>query len=351
MQIRIVAFTKQGAELAKKMNEPLIRQGHQIKVYTLEKYCNDPVFLPLSKKIREWTEESFEESEALIFVGATGIAVRAIAPFVKSKYEDPAVVVLDEKGKYIISLLSGHVGGANKLARQLAALTEGTPIISTATDVRGLFAVDEWAKEQGYKVRNSEAIKMCATTLLNGERIRLKTSFKIKDPLPKQFTQTDKGSYTLEITTHFHKEEESLQVVPPIITIGIGCKRGTPMEVIDTFIQTTLKEANICLEAVGSMATIELKKDEEGLLAVAKKYHWPIYFHTSEALMALAGDFSSSLFVKRVTKTDNVCERAAVATSRGELIVKKKWHSGVTIALAQEPFVIEWTIKKGDETN
>lgn len=343
MQIRIVAFTKQGVELAKGILHQLREcSNHQVKVYTLEKYCDGSVVLPIGKSLNKWTEEGFKESQALVFIGATGIAVRAIAPFVKDKYKDPAIVVLDEKGKYVISLLSGHVGGANKLAKQVAELTEGTAIISTATDVNGLFAVDEWAKERGYHVRNPEGIKLLAATLLKGEKVKLKTSFQIEGNLPRQFTLAEEGSYVLEITTHLNKEKESLQVVPPIITLGIGCKRGTSMEAIETFIGDTLKEANVCIEAVGSIATIELKKDEEGLLAVARKYHWPIDFHTSETLMQLPGDFSSSLFVERVTKVDNVCERAAVATSGGKLIVKKKKSNGITIALAQPPFVLEW---------
>lgn len=341
--MRIVAFTKQGVELAKNIGYALVHKGnHQIKVYTLEKYCHDPILLPMNNNLNKWSEEGFKESQALIFISATGIAVRAIAPFVKDKYKDPAVVVLDEQGQYVISLLSGHVGGANQLARALALLTGGTPIISTATDVNGVFAVDEWAKERGYCVRNPEDIKLFAATLLRGEEIGLTTSFPIEGDLPKQFTQSAKGSYGLEVTTHLNKAEKSLQVVPPIITIGIGCKKGTSRETIDTFMQATLKEANVCIEAVGSMATIDLKKGEEGLLAVAKKYHWPMCFHTSEALMALSGDFSTSLFVEQITKADNVCERAAVATSGGKLIVKKKCHNGVTIAFAEAPFVLKW---------
>lgn len=343
MQIRIIAFTKRGVALAKNIGYALLhKQNNLIKVYTLEKYCNDPILLPIDTTLSEWSEAGFKEAQALVFIGATGIAVRAIAPFVNDKYKDPAVVVLDEQGKYVISLLSGHVGGANQLARILAALTGGTPIISTATDVNGVFAVDEWAKQQGYCVRNPKDVKLFAATLLNGKKIRLITPFQVEGTLPKLLTQTEEAGYELEVTTHFNKRRESLQVVPPIITLGIGCKKGISMEVLETFIQSILMEANICIEAVGSMATIDLKKEEEGLLAVAKKYHWPLYFHTGEALMQVPGDFSSSLFVKRITKADNVCERAAVATSGGKLILKKQCHNGMSIALAEAPFVLKW---------
>lgn len=343
MQIRIIAFTKQGVALAKKIGGGLIKEEkHQVKVYTLEKYCNDAMLLPLNATLNEWSQAGFKEDQALIFISATGIAVRAIAPFVRHKYEDPAVLVLDEQGHYVISLLSGHVGGANALARVLATFTGGIPIISTATDINGVFAVDEWAKKQGYYIRNPEEVKLFSAALLRGEQINVVTPFKVQMPLPKQFTQTEEGGYTLEVTTKRDKGKESLQVIPPIITLGIGCKKGISKDAIETFIMTTLKEANLCIEAVGSMATIDLKKEEEGLLAVAKKYSWPLYFHSSEALMQLPGDFSSSAFVQQITKADNVCERAAVATSGGRLIVKKQSYNGVTLALAEAPFVLKW---------
>lgn len=343
MQMRIIAFTKQGVELAKKIGYGLQQQKNNvIKVYTLEKYCNDPILLPMDKTLSKWSEEGFKEDQALIFISATGIAVRAIAPFINHKSKDPAVVVLDEKGQYVIALLSGHIGGANQLARVLAVLTGGVPIISTATDINGVFAVDEWAKRRGYCIRNPKEMKLFAATLLDGHRIRLITPFQIEGPLPKLFTQIEEGSYALEVTTHLNQTEKSLQIVPPIITLGIGCKKGTSMVAIETFILHTLKEANICIEAVGSMATIDLKKDEEGLLAVAQKYQWTLHFHSSEALMQVPGDFSKSVFVAQITKADNVCERAAVATSGGKLIVKKQCHNGVTIALAQAPFVLKW---------
>lgn len=343
MQVRIVAFTRKGVETAKHVASFLsVNHGYEVIAYTLEKYCIDNCILPIKNGLKKWTEEAFKESDAIIFVSATGIAVRAIASFIKDKYTDPAVIVLDEKGKYVISLLSGHVGGANRLAKKIAISTEGTAIISTATDVNDLFAVDEWAYQKGFKIRDRHEAKLFAAKILEGEQIKLKTPFPIEGNLPKQITLDGEGSYTLEVTTSSSTKEIGLQVVPPIIVLGIGCRRGITMEAIEWLIHDTLEQADLCIEAVGAIATIDLKKDEEGLIEVAKKYRWPIHFHTSELLQQIEGEFSPSEFVKRITKVDNVCERAAVATSGGRLITKKRSHQGMTIAIAQAPLVLDW---------
>ena len=141
MKICLTAFTARGRELAGKLAASLggeVNEG-----------------LPL----KEWTARAFETADALVFVGAVGIAVRAIAPHIVHKSLDPAVVVIDEGGNFAVSLLSGHLGGANELARKIAAVTGAEAVITTATDVRGVFAVDEWARRQKLHVENPEYIR------------------------------------------------------------------------------------------------------------------------------------------------------------------------------------------------
>ena len=139
----------------------------------MERYAEMFQLFSLKDSLREWTENSFEECDALIYIGACGIAVRAIAPFVKDKFTDPAVISMDELGGYIIPLLSGHVGGANELAMEIANITGGVAVISTATDVNGAFAVDVFAKKNDLKLANKELAKLISADILDGKHLKL----------------------------------------------------------------------------------------------------------------------------------------------------------------------------------
>ena len=153
MRLSLICFTGAGAKLGARLLKELKLSGHECRGYVLEKFLNPfhetNGLEPLKSSLQEWTGNQFETREGLIFIGAAGIAVRAIAPWVKDKRTDPAVVVIDDSGRFSISLLSGHLGGANGLAEETAKLTGGIPVITTATDIHGRFAVDNFAKEQG----------------------------------------------------------------------------------------------------------------------------------------------------------------------------------------------------------
>ena len=142
MKVYVIAFTKKGTILAEKICQKL----EKAMCFSM-KVAQDDIEIVTS--LDNWTQRAFEEADGIVFVGACGIAVRAIAPYLKNKYQDPAVVVADEKGQYCISVLSGHIGNGNVLAKKVANITNGTPVITTATDVNGVFAVDVWAKENG----------------------------------------------------------------------------------------------------------------------------------------------------------------------------------------------------------
>ena len=167
MNISIISFSARGYELSENLARTLSNTNGKDKYHVTWERCRPG-------KLHSWTGENFSR-DALIFIGSCGIAVRAIAPFVKSKVSDPAVIVMDERGKYCISLLSGHIGGANRLVRILAELTGAEPVITTATDLNNLFSVDEWASSQGMKIINPGNIVKTADKLLNGETIFLKS--------------------------------------------------------------------------------------------------------------------------------------------------------------------------------
>ena len=184
MKIDILSFTARGNALAERIHTafterpPKLSNGAPRLTMTVAR-CNEPLSLS------EWTTQMFDQSDALVFVGAAGIAVRAIAPFVKSKVTDPAVVVVDEGGSYAIPILSGHLGGANDLARAIAERIGATPVITTATDVNNVFAIDEWTRKQGLVIKNTERIKHISASLLAGETVKVASEWPIAGASPK----------------------------------------------------------------------------------------------------------------------------------------------------------------------
>ena len=310
MTIVVMSFTKQGMMLGEQLKTILSGQIHQVLTYVKSKYISGEkpegqtgsceeinlnrnvvfTFIEWTGSLHEWTQRHWEDADAMIFIGAAGIAVRAIAPFVKDKLIDPAVLVLDEKGTFCISLLSGHVGGANELTRWISEKTGSVPVITTATDVNDCFAIDEFAKKQNVTFQDRKQIKEVSAALLAGEKI---------------------------------------------VSIGIGCRKETPFEQIDGVVQAALTKMKIPVFAIRNIASIDLKKNERGILEFSEKYDIPFFTYSADELLKLEGEYTSSVFVESVTGVDNVCERSAVlASGYGCLIMRKMAENQVTVALA-----------------
>ncbi len=287
--------------------------------------------------LARWVEERFEKYEALVFIGAVGIAVRAVAPHVRAKTRDPAVVVIDETGTFSIPILSGHLGGANALATELARELGALPVVTTATDRHGLFAVDDWARRQGLRVVNPHRIKWVSARILAGETLRLKSLYPISGSPPAQVLPADE-EYDILVSHRSRGRTEALRLVPPCVTAGIGCRRGTPEAAVTAAVDEALRKSGCHPAALAGAASIDLKSDEPGLLAFCEKRGLKLRTFTAEELAAVPGNFSSSAFVRSTTGVDNVCERAAVLACGGRLISRKEVMNGVTVALAlREP--------------
>ena len=291
--------------------------------------------------LAEWTARQFAQSDALIFVGAAGIAVRAIAPHCRSKATDPAVVVVDECGHFAVPILSGHLGGANDLARELAAVCGAVPVITTATDANGLFAVDEWAKTQRCTVLEVEKIKLVSGKLLAGGNVSCWSEFPIAGSTPAGVTMAETQAEADFAVTLF-PHGDALHLVPKIGALGIGCRRGTPAERLEQEFALFCKEYGLAPQAISAAASIDLKQNEAGLLEFCKNHLWNVTFYSAEQLRNAPGEFTPSAFVRSVTGVDNVCERAAVLAAGGPLCVKKYAAGGVTFALAQMPYLPDW---------
>ena len=333
MNIALTAFTRRGAALAKALAEALEADGHSCALACQEKLRDILPGAEIYESLGRWAGEQFSRQDALFFVGACGIAVRAIAPYVKDKFTDPAVVCVDEGGRFAVPLLSGHVGGANDLARRTAAITGGQAAISTATDVNGLFAVDEWAVKNGFAITDRQLAKAVSAALLAGEKVGFASDFALECPRGLWEGKAELGVW-VTCRGAGGPFPRTLRLVPRCLALGVGCRRGTSEEAIRSAVESVL--AGWDLASIRQVGTIDLKKDEPGLLAFCASLGIPLVTYTAEELQKAEGAFTPSDFVRSVTGVDNVCERAAVL-SGGRLTVPKQSGGGVTVAVAMLP--------------
>lgn len=329
MTAAILAFTRRGAALGKALAEALDASLHVPARFAAE------VGVEACDSLEGWTARMWGEKDALIFVGACGIAVRAIAPHVKDKFTDPAVVSVDEAGKFVVPLLSGHVGGANELALRVACLTGGQAAISTATDVNGLFAVDVWARERDMAITDRTLAKEVSAALLEGKAVGFASDFGHSCPQGLTVSPAELGVWVTWKTGN-GPFARTLRLVPKGLILGIGCRRGTPQAAIEEAVSAAL--AGYEPAAVERVATIDLKQDEPGLLAFCAAHNLPLSVYSAAELAAVEGDFTPSDFVKGITGVDNVCERSAVLAG-GAILVPKQAKNGVTVAVAGRKIV------------
>lgn len=335
LKVRIVSYSGNGRETASAVAQALRAEGADAMTYALSKYCKEGDE-PLSQSAREWASEGFREADALIFCCACGIAVRAIAPSVRDKTQDPAVIVLDERGKFVIPLLSGHIGGANELALAIAHSLGAQPVLTTATDLNGLFAVDVFASKNHLLIEDMQLAKEVSAALLRSEKVSFSSDFPYEGKLPKELASKN-APLGILITNQKDKApfQKTLRLIPKRYSAGIGCRRGKSGEELEGFLLSNLREMGIIPEELRTIASIDLKKDEPGLIALCEKYRLPFLTYSADELMAAPGEFTKSEFVKATTGVDCVCERAASLAASGTLIQKKKAANGMTFALAK----------------
>lgn len=351
--IAYLSFTERGAELAERLRTALGGAA------SCTRYASDDKAPRLT--LSAWTADNFPVRRALVYVGAVGIAVRAVAPYLQSKATDPAVVAVDERGRFAVPLASGHLGGANELARRIAALTGGTAVITTATDLNGVFAVDEWARRHDCAVIHPEVVKRVSARLLSGGTVRFCTAFPIAGTVPEGLELSEiapdgaKASESAASVTDGAEASESadiwldvrrhppLSLTPKALILGVGCRRGTARETLERRFSALCAACDFWPQAFAAAATIDLKADESGLLDFCAAHGWTLRLFGAEELRRVSGRFTASAFVERRTGVENVCERAAVALSQGDLLVRKCAGEGVTFAVARRPVRLDWS--------
>ncbi len=345
MKVAMISFTGEGAKLCRKIETGLTSAGYDCSAFGKEAFAETAGILPLKGSLSEWAAAAFRENDALIFVGACGIAVRAVAPHIRDKTVDPAVIVVDEKGKYAVSLLSGHLGGANGITREVAGLIGAEPVITTATDLNQKFAVDNWAKKNHLLIGDMKLAREISSAVLHGEIIGVSSEYPVEGPLPEQLAYASEGKIGFRISVYEGAEpfERTLRLLPQTLAVGIGCRKGISLEAAEELLDQVLKEHKLSVRSIEKLCTIDIKKEETALKQLSEKLGVPLVAFPAEELKQLAGEFTASKFVDRITGVDNVCERTAVLGSRGELIVRKQALNGVTIAIAARKEGYRWT--------
>lgn len=350
MRIAIISFTKAGSVLCGQLTEKLREQGENCDGYVRPRFLeegpdrgespNRGGIHAVTESVGDWTGRMFVQVDALIYIGAAGIAVRAIAPHLKDKMTDPAVLVCDEQGQFVISLLSGHVGGANGLAVRTAALLGAVPVVTTSSDVQGLTAVDVWAKERGLALSDRYAARRVAAALADGEPVGFHSDFLLAEPVPEGWRNGEVCRENVRVTCRKHAGENQsvLRLIPRVLTVGIGCRKNMDFEKLEAAVRQTLDRHHLDLLAVRQIASIDLKKDEAGICQMAEKLGVPFVTFSAGRLEAVCGELTESAFVRSVTGTGNVCERSALAAAGdgAQLLVKKEIYEGVTVAVALE---------------
>lgn len=308
MKAAVAAFSEKGIETARAVARLLCAD-----VWVPARYAR-PGLRVIEPGLNDWAGARFADCGALVFVSACGIAVRAIAPFVRSKAEDPAVVVLDEAGENVVSLLSGHLGGANELAKEIAAAVGGRAVITTATDVRRVTAVDSWAVAHDCAVENIHAVKEISSAALAGREIGVAVTEELQ-PAPWPVT---------------------LWLRPRVLVLGVGCRRGVEFAALAEAAEEFLEEAGVSPLSLAAVASIDIKKDEAAIIKLAEKYKVPFVTYSAQELNGARGRFSYSERVERETGVGCVCERAAALAAEGGVLMRGKTiYPGVTLALAK----------------
>jgi cobalt-precorrin 5A hydrolase len=348
-------ITPNGVEIARKIADGLAAGSD---VFVSDKLSRAKHSFLAFQSLSETVEKSFNKYDGHIFIMSAGIVVRIIAPLIRSKIEDPAIVVVDDRGKHAVSLLSGHIGGANDLTVNVAEIIGARPVITTATDVNKLVAVDVLAKEKKLFIESPQAIKTVNMALLNSEQIRLYDPFGLmtgripgaidwpRTALHHQCAQNGNSTATGNIPGVYIDDAVVdlpagvLILRPPTLIAGMGCNRNTPMEEMMDLLEATLDEFQLSRGSLSGLASINLKADESGLLALAHSLGLPLYFYDKQELNQVTEIKTPSLMVEKHIGVKSVCEAAAIlAAQNGTLVVPKQTTRNVTVAIARIAFM------------
>jgi cobalt-precorrin 5A hydrolase len=355
MKIACLSFTEKGKTLGDKLKTLDIES----ESYVIHHYYNKEIH----GGIKNFLSSSWNEYDGFIFISSTGIAVRMINPFIKDKIIDPAVVVIDDCGRFSISLLSGHLGGANELSKWIGERINATPVITTASDNRDIESLDLFAKRNNYYMEDMESIKNITAMMVNEKTIGfysedskiidypnlvvlslkdviLKSSPRTQDDKEGIFHQLTPGVAGIIIISSENLELQDIDIPiaymrPQNINIGVGCRKGIEGTRIIEAIDTALREVNLSSRSIKAIGTVEVKKHEKGIIEASQHFNCPMKIFTIDEIKEVEDKFDKSQFVKDTIGIYSVSEPAAYLLG-GKLITKKAKYNGITISIAKE---------------
>lgn len=350
MKLAVLSVTEQGAAVAKKIAE-------KRKVDLFFKRCHGklPSNANFYDSLNKLVQTIFQQYDGFIFIMAAGIVVRVIAPLIVHKANDPAVIVINETSEHVVSLLSGHLGGANQLARDLADDLKAIPVITTATDVNGKLAADVLAKHLYCNITSFPLLKQFNARLCQGEemavfidkRMKEKAYFHrraamlevtLKEILPSELPDDGLRIFITNDKTSF-SVPNCLIVSPGSFVVGMGCRKNTTLEDLEIALQSASSELDINLHYIQKISSSIVKQKEPGLLALAEKLNLPVQFYNNKEIETAIEQYGlqCSAFVKKQIGVGNVCEAAALLASQSKkLVLRKQKYKHVTIAIAWE---------------
>ena len=343
MKIVMFAFSPEGIRNMDLLQEQWEKKDQQIVIKTVVK-CRAEHRRNEEAPLEVLVKQAFSSADALIFWCAAGIAVRSIAPYLSHKSKDPAVLVLDEKGTHCISLLSGHMGGANALTRTVSELCGAEPVITTGTDMEHRFSVDEFARCNGFVGTDWENAKRISVDVLAGKTLKIAGLLEKEQYCPVE--GMEEHAWTagelpddadVWITSRqLQVPAQVLQLIPKDLTIGIGCRRGTNCSALQTALARFLEQTGLDARGICRITSIDRKKEEQGLIDLAAELKVPFVTYTSEELLQAPGEYPSSEFVREITGVDNVCQRSAMlgAGDGAICLAEKTVVDGITMAAA-----------------
>ncbi|NOU54708.1 cobalamin biosynthesis protein [Brevibacillus borstelensis] len=354
----IVAITKHGVEMARNLHQTF----PGCDLYYMSKFAKGDEeargIQMFNNSVRMLFPALWPAYKGLILIISLGAVIRMIAPILQDKKTDPGIVVIDDRGENVISVLSGHLGGANELAREVAAVLGANPVITTASDVQKTIPVDLFGRRFGWEWESDEKLTPVSASVVNEEKVAVvvesgERNWWMHDtPMPPSIHVFDTISEALAaephgalVVTHriLSSEEEAILengvlYRPKVIVLGMGCNRGTSADEIESVIKETLAELRFSIKSVKALATIELKKDEEGLIEVCSKYGWPFVWYSPEELNTVKLEEPSET-VYKFTGAYGVSEPAAkLYAGVDQLVLTKKKSGNVTISVALMPY-------------
>lgn len=354
--IAVVAITKRGVETAIEIKKALSKAGLSSTTYAPKKYKKTGV-IASDLKVSDFLKDNYNKVDAIVAVMATGIIIRAVAPYLESKLTDPAVIGVDAAGKFVISLLSGHLGGANELTKIIAKGTGATAVITTATDVLGKQSVEDLAKVLHTSIQNPESLVAVNSAIVNGDNAVLVLVGNVKVPVEMiscfEIKKASGGSEALDIINQydagvivtgepliidkFVKPFTILKVKKMIV--GLGARKESSMESIVEAVNAGLKQVNLSASRIDKFATVDIKRSSKPMIDAVKTFRVPLEFLTVEELDSFKHEDLSpdSKMVKEKIGVGGVCERAALlkAGKNSKLLLKKTKLNGVTVAIAE----------------